>query len=452
MLAKLPLNVRIGRRKFPVCDLSGDGVGFVVPATVNPLSVGDQCALAIGAGDELFYRGAGQVLQVEPTAKGARVGLRVTDGSIDLGRIIDTYAEPSVRELLDNGHGGATTPEYRRLCGDTLSMLLRYRSILDPFERQVGGDGVAGRARLEEVYNACEGRFLDEWRELWHGSQATVTPFLSDLIASRAAKRFTESVLTPEMVPGPLVGRSYQKPLGYPGDYQVMEYIYDNKPEGHSAYATLLHKLGLDVGHFVKTRMDLVREAIATTVCQHAGESVVRITSVGCGPAREVIDYLSSGAPPAPVRFTLIDHEREALSHAAQRAQPVLARVAGRARIKTVNASVWELLREAKLFSRIRQQHMIYSVGLFDYFGDKRCQRLVAGLFKQLAPGGLLIIANMKAKTDVVWPLEFILDWTLNYRTAEDMVAFADLVDPASVELRTDPTGYTYLLSMRKKA
>jgi len=37
---------------------------------------------------------------------------------------------------------------------------------------------------------------------------------------------------------------------------------------------------------------------------------------------------------------------------------------------------------------------------LFDYFRRERCERL--------APGGRLIIGNMRVGTDMVWPLEFI--------------------------------------------
>ena len=44
-------------------------------------------------------------------------------------------------------------------------------------------------------------------------------------------------------------------------------------------------------------------------------------------------------------------------------------------------------------------------------------------MYERLAPGGLLVIGNMKAGTDMIWPLEFIEDWSLNYRTPEEMRA-----------------------------
>ena len=64
---------------------------------------------------------------------------------------------------------------------------------------------------------------------------------------------------------------------------------------------------------------------------------------------------------------------------------------------------------------------------MFDYFRRERCERLAAAMYERLAPGGRLIIGNMRAGTDMVWPLEFIEDWTLHYRTEAELAALAAL-------------------------
>jgi len=63
--------------------------------------------------------------------------------------------------------------------------------------------------------------------------------------------------------------------------------------------------------------------------------------------------------------------------------------------------SISELLRQPAQLSSYGPQQLIYSVGLFDYFGISTCRRFVAGLFEFLAPGGRLIVGNMKANTDM---------------------------------------------------
>jgi hypothetical protein len=61
----------------------------------------------------------------------------------------------------------------------------------------------------------------------------------------RATKLFTEQVLTPEFMGGPIWNRSYRKPFGYPGDFQMMNYVYEWLPRGATVYEKLLHRLGL---------------------------------------------------------------------------------------------------------------------------------------------------------------------------------------------------------------
>jgi extracellular factor (EF) 3-hydroxypalmitic acid methyl ester biosynthesis protein len=93
-------------------------------------------------------------------------------------------------------------------------------------------------------------------------------------------------------------------------------------------------------------------------------------------------------------------------------------------------------------------QDMIYCAGLLDYLPERQAQMLVAALFARLAPGGTLVIGNMKAGTDNVWPLTFVLDWELIYRNEAEMHALAALTQPAAADLALDPTGYNYLLSL----
>ena len=332
--------------------------------------------------------------------------------------------------------------EYRRLCDATLSMLLQYRSILEPYERDFARSGPASEDRLAALCAACHDLVMPEWWALSKVGLDLVAPLLGEPEALRATKHYTEAVLTPELIQGPIWRRSYNKPLGYPGDYQVMRYLYNGAAEGHTAYARLVHGVGLEIGAFVPNRMEMMREAIAITVEDCLGETgAIRIASVGCGPAREVMDFLETYRPRAPVRFTLVDHDREALEFASEYVRGTTAIRDGQAEADPLRISVLELIKDRLDSRRLGSQHMIYSVGLFDYFGERVCRRLAAALFDRLEPGGLLVIGNMKAHTSIVWPLEFIADWSLNYRTAEDMLALADLDDAASAELHTEPTG-----------
>jgi extracellular factor (EF) 3-hydroxypalmitic acid methyl ester biosynthesis protein len=94
---------------------------------------------------------------------------------------------------------------------------------------------------------------------------------------------------------------------------------------------------------------------------------------------------------------------------------------------------------------------MIYSVGLLDYLSDRRARMLTARLYEALAPGGLLIIGNMnETALSNLWPMEFIADWTLEYRNDAQMRGWADGLGAQEYWTETEKTGRVRLLFIRK--
>jgi hypothetical protein len=51
---------------------------------------------------------------------------------------------------------------------------------------------------------------------------------------------------------------------------------------------------------------------------------------------------------------------------------------------------------------------------------------------------------------DMVWALEFIENWALDYRTDAEFAALAILLGAGSVEVRRERTGYNLFLIARK--
>jgi SAM-dependent methyltransferase len=198
--------------------------------------------------------------------------------------------------------------------------------------------------------------------------------------------------------------------------------------------------------------MHVVRKIIGDVVRAHAGETPVRILSLGCGSAREVELYLRDAqAPDGPVRFTLIDQEQDALAYAYDHAVPLTVSTKPRAKVQALNVSFTDVLRGGPWLEEAGPQDLIYSVGLIDYLIDRRARALAARLYERLAPGGLLIIGNMnETALSNLWPMEFITDWHLFYRTEKDMLAWAESLAKQSAWTETDPTGRVRLLFVRK--
>jgi extracellular factor (EF) 3-hydroxypalmitic acid methyl ester biosynthesis protein len=196
----------------------------------------------------------------------------------------------------------------------------------------------------------------------------------------------------------------------------------------------------------------MMRQSIADTVLRRAGDASARITSLGCGPAREVIDYLRLRELPGAAQFTLIDQDHAALSQAYEQALPEIMRLRGQASVNCLNVSFTSLMKAGDLFGKMPAQDLIYTVGLIDYLSHRRAKDLVAALYAHLAPGGRLIVGNMmETAQSNLWPMEFLCDWNILYRGERDMVALADgLPDDAAFGTSLDPTGRVCLLTIDK--
>ena len=115
-----------------------------------------------------------------------------------------------------------------------------------------------------------------------------------------------------------MLHRAYTKPLGYAGDFSVMLHIYKDSFEGDSAFGQVFHKLACEepLSAGVRTRKDLIKRLTAREHARRRDEGEpLRAMSLGCGPAREVVEYLDEcETPPAGIHWTLIDQEEKALS------------------------------------------------------------------------------------------------------------------------------------------
>jgi len=213
-----------------------------------------------------------------------------------------------------------------------------------------------------------------------------------------------------------------------------------------------MHRVGLEVAECIRTRMEVVRTHIADTVREKGHDRTARITSLGSGPAREVEGYLGShSAGGNRAEFTLIDQEEVALLYAHEATYPAVLASDGRLKVQGLNISFTDILRGSEALQGLPPQDLVYSVGLLDYLAHHRAKALVKQLYDLLTPGGLLIIGNMnECPLSNYWPMEFISDWTLHYRTDAQMLDWAQGLHGAQAWTETERTGRVRMLFVRK--
>lgn len=450
----MPPKLRIGASAYQIQNISIGGIAAIgKEARSDDFNVGDTVRLTIQQSGLPIFESEARVRWAEKTVFGSKIAFSFVDQVIELDKLINRnlQAQIATRSSPAGKEANALVPEeYRVFCADVLRFLRGYRAVIDsnisvPQEFMRDFDHAA-------VFEACESQIVQEWRVLWRTGNEIARSVLGDRERRDAVKEFTEVVLTPELRGGAIWDRSYGKPLGYPGDFGIMNQVYDWERVGSDAYAMLLHRVGLEVAECIKTRMEQVRLEIGNVVSSTNGRTA-RILNLGCGSAREIETWLArSRTVPPRVEFTLIDQEQLALDYAYAAAYPHIVRSDGRSRLNCLHISFTDLLRGNGELKNLPPQDLIYSVGLLDYLTDRRAAGLVRRLFEILVPGGLLIIGNMnETPLSNLWPMEFITDWSLHYRNEQQMLAWTEGLDPAGAWTDTEPTGRVRLLYVRKR-
>lgn len=451
LITRVPGTLLVDAEPQELRDLSMNGLSFF--AKSGTFDIGAFCALSLRLDDAEVYRGEGVISRVEMTPRGSVVGVRLVRGFLDIPGLVVRHDELAIHRDLQDGVSLAlerVPKAYRTLCADMLFVLRHYRSLcertqkcLDPRGKHEIADAV-----LVEYFQRLE----MEWTPLRHRAEELIAQLRPGSPAYWATKRFTEETITPEFQEGLAGYRGYQKPLGYPGDFILMNAFYAQKLEGETAYGKLLHRLitQFPLAACVIPRMEMLVDAIdnavrgARNTRTHPGE-VVRVASLGSGPALEVETYLKTHTPRQPLHVVLIDQDESALSYAYNRVYPLIAGLDNGSRVECLHMAFAQLLRDPSLLECLPPHDLVYSAGLVDYLADPIAKQIFSMLHARLRPGGTLVVGNMADKPGIGWLPEFLLDWTLLYRTGTEMRSFADQLDSASVEVELDRSGYTYL-------
>ncbi len=211
--------------------------------------------------------------------------------------------------------------------------------------------------------------------------------------------------------------RMYSKPRGYPGDYLMIEKIYDNVPRGTGRLGAAIDRSFLESPPCVavRNRRRLLAEEIQQTVLNANGESA-RVTALACGPARELFDVFQMLEDPTRLNATAVDFDPHGLAFVAERRdQCALPHT-----LTLVNENLISLaLGRAR--TKLTDQDLIYSAGLADYFNDNLVINLLNSIHASLRHGGRVLLGNFHPRNPCKAFMEHVLEWRLVHRTEADM-------------------------------
>ena len=211
--------------------------------------------------------------------------------------------------------------------------------------------------------------------------------------------------------------RLYGKPRGYAGDFLSIDWIYENRGAGTGRLGPVLDRCFLDepAARAVRNRRGLLKDQIQAHLNARP-DRVVRVTTMACGPAREVFDVFDSLDEASRLEVTLIDIDKEAIAQVQETVRE--GGLEKQVRVFEANL-VYLALGRQKI--DLANQDLIYSIGLIDYFNDKMVGKLMNFAHACLRSGGELILGNFHPRNHDKALMDYVLDWRLIHRTEADM-------------------------------
>jgi extracellular factor (EF) 3-hydroxypalmitic acid methyl ester biosynthesis protein len=264
-------------------------------------------------------------------------------------------------------------------------------------------------------------------------------------------RAFAQAELHPYLLESPFAARTYTKPLGYAGDYEMVNMMLgESKSVADGAFAQLVDEVlrNVPVAHAHKNRISILESTLleeATRV--NADGRMCSIVSVGCGPAVEIQRLLGRGELGGSI-LHLVDFNEQTLEYVDSRTKSILAGVARRPIVRLLRQSLEEVATGSGAAKPRRATYdLVYCTGLFDYFNDEMCRQLTREYVSWLRPGGVLVTSNVHPSNPHRQCMEHLVEWFLVYRDEEQMRALAP--PGSNPRIFTDGTGLNVFSSIR---
>lgn len=246
---------------------------------------------------------------------------------------------------------------------------------------------------------------------------------------------YFQTISEPYLDVGLMHPRARRKPLGYAGDYLLLDWIHTGRVDSTSdigqRWDRFFHLQAAP--RAVRNRKALFGQVFAK-LCWDAGRGI-SVLDLASGSCRDVAEAITgAGSTAAGARILCIDQEPQA----AEYARGIALHIAQRAGVGI------EWRTESVIGTQIGSTFdLVWAAGLFDYLKDGVATVLLRRMWRWTAPGGRLIIGNFHPHNPTRSAQEWCLDWQLIHRTEDDLARLlaATGIPRADMAFETEPLG-----------
>ncbi len=360
--------------------------------------------------------------------------------------------EDDVRASLDQfisswpSQYALVTPEFKKEVADFHLYLQQLKRILAQEERKLATLPLSDRTK------SCS--FIIEFYEKdlqskTHQMILAIGEIIKDFTETEHAlhRSYFQEQLSEFTNDSSFFNRAFNKPLGYAGDYLMMELLYHGLRAGESLWHQIINSCltSIPLGEAVRNRAWYLSEKIGKVL---ESRRYPDIMSLACGPCEEVAIILEKGCPAA--NYCLVDQDPQALQYAKNKLTRIQFKTHSPASLEFRADSVKAILKTPDIAAQYPKMDLVYTAGLYDYLNEAVATKLTRVLWSFLKPGGQLIVGNF-TRGDFSYFIEYGANWFLTYRNREDLrrIVPGDIA-PRQVEIESESSGVNLFLCLRK--
>lgn len=433
----------------------------VVFEVYNPFSIVQVSELLqdfrIFAEEKLIYAGRATVSSLVNTGMFVLCEAVLEDAWVKLDSIERQTSEGFATQLRgffnEWEESNQVVPSVREVVSDTELFLVGMQKWFGKIDLGIRTSYERDRGEWErEIFQDIRGEVVSRF----HPLVLSFVEAAKDIEPEKAAmhKYYIRRRLHPLVLCSPFLYRAYAKPLGYAGDYEMVNMILQQDYAGSSAFAKIINHTFLQsppaVAH--RNRIHYLTDLITKKAAMAVKDGKrLRVYNLGCGPAEEVLRVIQQENLSDHIDFTLVDFNSETLEYTKGRLAEAIRIGGRRAKLTFVQRSVNQILKTASKGAVTDQYDLVYCAGLFDYLSQKVCQKMVQLFTLMALPGGSVAVTNVSSRNPVQSWMEYLMEWSLIHRNDEEMMDLTPKFLPEGcANLKQDATGVNVFLEINK--
>jgi SAM-dependent methyltransferase len=234
--------------------------------------------------------------------------------------------------------------------------------------------------------------------------------------------------------------RTREKPLGYAGDFQLIDWIYTQKTTTNGKgklFDLLFHSY--EAAQSVRNRKEYFKNKCLSLA--NNKKKQINILNLGCGSCRDVLETFQESTNGCKLFFHCIDHEPKAITSAKK----LLSHNKAHDNVLLETTNVFHIHTDKKY-------DLIWSAGLFDYLEDRVVVLLLKKMWRYLKEGGKIIFGNFSQNNPTRNGMELVGKWYLIHRSAEELIRLCTeaKIPFREIEIESEPNGINLFCNITK--